>query len=102
MKFRNDILSALPVLISAFVIAWCGFYLLFGANSIFNLRALKVQEAELQAHLDAVHTQRADIDDRVVRMRPDSLDWDLVEQQARAQLGSQLGKPDPSVKSLNM
>ncbi len=102
MKFRNDILSALPVLISAFVIMWCGFYLLFGANSIFSLRALKVQEAQLQTHLTAVHTQRADIEDRVVRMRPDTLDWDLVEQQARTQLGTQLGKPTAEVKSLNM
>ncbi|MCB1537901.1 MAG: septum formation initiator family protein [Rhodospirillales bacterium] len=102
MKFRNDVLSILPVLVSAFVIAWCGFYLLFGANSIFNLRALKVQEAELQTHLNAVHAQRADIEDRVVRMRPGSLDWDLVEQEARAQLGSRMGRPDAPVTSMKM
>lgn len=98
MKFRHSIFSALPVLISAFAIAWCGFYLLFGTNSIFSLRALEVQEAQLQTHLAAVHTERADIEDRVVRMRPNSLDWDLVEQEAQAQLGA----GGPAVKSLNM
>jgi cell division protein FtsB len=98
MKLRHDILSALPVLISAFVIAWCGFYLLFGANSIFSLRALKVQEAQLSSHLETVHTQRADIEDRVVRLRPDSLDWDLVEEEAQSLLGPQ----GDHTKSLNM
>ncbi len=98
MKFRHDILSALPVIISAFVCAWCGFYLLFGTNSIFSMRALEVQEAQLTSHLNAVHKQRADIEDRVVRMRPNSLDWDLVEQQAQ----SQLGPRGEDVKSLKM
>jgi hypothetical protein len=45
-----------------------------------------------------VHTERAGIEDRVVRMRPDSIDWDLVEQEAQTQLGPQ-GK---NTKSLNM
>ena len=98
MKLRHDILSALPVIISAFVCTWCGFYLLFGTNSIFSMRSLEVQEAQLSSHLDAVHTQRAGIEDRVVRMRPNSLDWDLVEQEAQSLLGPQ----GHDTKSLNM
>lgn len=98
MKLRHDILSILPVLISGFVLAWCGFYLLFGASNIFSLRTLKVQETELSQHLDAVQTQRIALEGKVVRMRPASIDWDLVEEQAQAQLGP----TQPNTKSLNM
>lgn len=97
MKFRNDILSAFPAVLSAFVIAWCGFYLLFGSTSIFSLRALEIQEAQLSSHLNTVTAQREDVEDRVTRMRPSSLDWDLVEQEAQAKLG-----PRQDTKSLNM
>lgn len=98
MKFRNDILSVFPAVLSAFVIAWCGFYLLFGTSSIFSMRALEIQEAQLSNHLTKVTAQRAEIEDRVTRMRPASLDWDLVEQEAQAKLGPQ----GADVKSLNM
>lgn len=98
MKFRNALFSAIPVILSAFVIAWCGFYLLFGSNSIFSLRALEVQEAQLDTHLKTVHAERSTLEDRVVRMRPDTLDWDLVEQEAQTKLGSLA----PDQKSLKM
>lgn len=98
MKFRHGLFSAFPLILSGFVIAWCGFYLLFGSNSIFALRALEVQEAQLNTHLQAIHTERTGLEDRVVRMRPNSLDWDLVEQEARAQLGTSTD----DTKSLNM
>lgn len=98
MKFRHDVLSVLPILISGFVVTWCGFYLLFGSSSIFSLRSLKIQEAQLSMHLNDIHTQRAEIEDRVMRMRPASIDWDLVEQQAQTTLGTE----GLDTKSLNM
>lgn len=98
MKFRHDILSAFPAVLSAFVIAWCGFYLLFGTSSVFSMRALEIQEAQLSTHLATVSAQRSDIEDRVTRMRPSSLDWDLVEQEAAAKLGPQ----GADTKSLSM
>jgi cell division protein FtsB len=87
-KFRYDILKSLPVIISSVLIAWCGFYLLFGASSIFTLRLLKVQEAKLEKTANNLALQRKDVESRVVRMRPDTLDWDLVEEQAHVKLGT--------------
>ena len=98
MKFRRGILGVVPVVVAGFIVAWCGFYLLFGASSIFTLRTLKVQEAELQTHLETLHKQRAEIEDRVVRLRPDSLDWDLVDQEAQLKLGPS----STATKSLKM
>jgi len=98
MKLRHGIFSALPAVIAAFVIAWCGFYLLFGTSSIFSMRALEIQEAQLASHLTSISTQRSEVEDKVTRMRPASIDWDLVEQEAAAKLGPQ-GK---DTKSLNM
>ncbi len=97
MRFRHDILRALPVIISGVIVAWCGFYLLFGTSSIFVLRTLKVQEAQLQNTHDTLLAQRSDIEDRVVRLRPNSIDWDLVEQEALSKLG-----PSAATKSLKM
>lgn len=98
MKLRHGLFSALPGIIAGFVILWCGFYLLFGASSVFSMRALEIQEAQLAGHLETISARRKDVEDRVVRMRPSSLDWDLVEQEAAAKLGPQ----GESVKSLNM
>lgn len=97
MRFRHDILRALPLIISGAVIAWCGFYLLFGASSVFVLRALKIQDAQLASSYDTLHKERAKVEDRVVRLRPDTLDWDMVEQQALEKLG-----PAPATQSLKM
>ena len=93
MKFRADIIRLFPVILSAFVIAWCGFYLLLGSSSVFVMRALKVQEADLQGHLTQLEGQRTQLEDKVTRLRPDSLDWDLVEQEALLKLGTP-AKPD--------
>ena len=97
MKFRHDILRALPAILSGLVVVWCGFYLLFGSSNIFVLRTLKGEEAQLTGTLDTLVAQRSDIEDRVVRMRPNSLDWDLVEQQSQLKLG-----PPVATKSLKM
>ncbi|MBU6235659.1 MAG: hypothetical protein KGQ41_07420 [Alphaproteobacteria bacterium] len=97
MRFRHDFLRALPVLICGVIIAWCSFYLLFGTSSIFVLRTLKVQEAQLEQTHDTLVADRTQVEDRVVRMRPNSLDWDLVEEQALLQLGA-----SPEAKALKM
>lgn len=98
MKFRHDILRIAPLVIFGFVTAWCGFYLLFGSSNVFTLRALDVQQAQLEDHLGDLKSKRADVEDRVTRMRPATLDWDLVEQEAHVKLG-----PSPKeTKSLNM
>lgn len=98
MRFRRGALRFLPLVISSVVVVWCGFYLLFGTSSIFTLRALTVQQAGLEQTAATLTARRQEVEDRVVRMRPDSLDWDLVEQQARVKLGP----PAETTSSLRM
>ena len=98
MKLRHDIIRITPIVLLGFAFAWCGFYLLFGSASIFSYQSLKLQEEQLAAHLEEIQTKRAAIEDKVIRMRPDTLDWDLVEEQAYAKLGT----PKDAAKALNM
>jgi cell division protein FtsB len=98
MKFRYSILKSLPIILSGLVVAWCSFYLLFGASSIFSLRVLKVQQASLEQTAAKLVTKRETLEDRVKRMRPGSIDWDLVEQEAQTKLGA----PMDQTKSLKM
>lgn len=87
MRIRRHILRVLPSAISGVVIVWCGFYLLFGESNIFVLRGLKIQEAGLEKAHEAIVADRKAVEDRVVRLRPDSIDWDMVEEEAMRKLG---------------
>jgi cell division protein FtsB len=88
MKFRHDALKAIPFILMGAVLLWSGYNLVFGGNGVFALSGMVVQEERLQAHLDELRTRREAVESRVVRLRPDSLDWDLVEEQAILNLGA--------------
>jgi len=98
MKFRHDIIKGLPLVLMGFFLAWCGYYLVFGTGSVFSLRTMKIQEQQLTAHLDEVRAKREDVEAKVMRMRPDTLDWDMVEEQAILSLG----EVRKDTKALNM
>lgn len=87
MKFRHDMLKGLPLILMGAFLAWCGYYLVFGTGSVFALQTMKIQEQQLTAHLTEMRTQREGMEARVTRLRPDSLDWDMVEEQAASSLG---------------
>lgn len=87
MKFRHDMLKCLPIIMMGLFLAWSGYYLVFGTGSIFALKTMKIQEQQLQAHLLEMKTKREAIEARVTRLRPGSLDWDMVEEQAILSLG---------------
>ena len=87
MKFRQDILKAAPLIMMGLFLTWCGYYLVLGDNSIFALKTMKLQEAQLSQNLVDVRTQREGVEAKVTRLRPDTLDWDMVEEQATMSLG---------------
>jgi len=91
MTLKNDISRNIMTIVTTLLLVYAGFNLLFGNNSIFALHALKQREVQSQADLAQLKAQRAQAEDRVMRMRPGSLDWDLVEQEATRQLGPKPG-----------
>lgn len=59
----------------------------FGTRSYFRLLTLEKDTASLSTLYDDLHNQRLAIEDRVVRLRPASLDADLLEERIRLVLG---------------
>ena len=67
--------------------AYFGYYLLYGNHGIVSLVRVQ-QEIELkQAALEQIRTERRALEHRVSLLRPESVDPDLLEEQARARLG---------------
>ena len=101
MKLRSNLIRVLPLMMMGAFLLWSGYYLIFGTNSFFSLQAMKIQGQHLTAHLEDVRTERETLEDRVVRLRPDTLDWDMVEERALLTLGTQTS-PAQDTQSKNM
>jgi|SRR4051812_25288771 len=97
MKLRRDMFKIIPIGMMGLFLMWSGYYLVFGTNNIFALKTMKIQQAQLQANLDDVKGQRVAMESKVTRLRPGSLDWDMVEEQAIQSLG-EMPKDAKSVK----
>ena len=87
MQLRRDMFKIIPICMMGLFLGWCGYYLVFGTNSVFALKTMKIQETQLSQNLTDIRGQREGVESRVMRLRPDSLDWDMVEEQAAASLG---------------
>lgn len=74
------------------LMAYLTFAALQGEHGLFRLFQIEVQEKRLQAELDALRIERAAIANKTRRLSSDSLDLDLLDEQARKVLG--LGRPD--------
>jgi cell division protein FtsB len=63
-----------------------------GEHGLFSLFRIEAQEARLRAELTALQAERAAIRNETERLSAESLDLDLLDEQARKVLG--LGRPD--------
>src|SRR5689334_12085138 len=67
--------------------AYFGYYLIYGNHGVLNLARVQQQIEVKQAQLDHVRTQREALEHRVSLLRPESVDPDMLEEQARSRLG---------------
>ena len=58
-----------------------------GARGLDAKRQLKIQERDVAAELDTLKTERAEWERRIVLLRSDQIDRDLLEERARSLLG---------------
>jgi cell division protein FtsB len=93
-KFDLIVMAACLALLGYF--GWHGFY---GPRGFAHQRALEATAANLHARLDALRQDRARLEKRVTLMRPDSIDPDMLEELARANLG--YGKPGDLVITMS-
>jgi cell division protein FtsB len=67
--------------------SYFGYYLIYGNHGVLNLARVQQQIELKQAQLDRVRTQREALEHRVSLLRPESVDPDMLEEQARSRLG---------------
>jgi cell division protein FtsB len=74
---------------------YLGYHTVHGERGLLAWMRTKDEVANLRVELAAARTERAQLENRVKRLRPDSLDADLLEERARAVLN--LGHRDDLV-----
>lgn len=82
-RFRAAVLMPL---LASLLVGYFAFYTFFGDRSLLRLMRLEAQIQSTQTKLDGVAAEHDALQSRVNRMKPDSLDPDLLDEQARRTL----------------
>ena len=77
------------------LVLYFGYFAIYGKHGLVNWIRLQEEIALKQGELDSARADRTALEHRVRLLRPESVDPDLLEEQARARLG--LSQPDEVV-----
>lgn len=87
IRRKNTPANYLGLLIGALLLAYFAYYALYGDRGLLAQRRLEREAIATQEKLATLKNDRETLEKRTNGLRPESLDADLVEQQAREQLG---------------
>jgi cell division protein FtsB len=95
MEMRRRLRHVIGPLVGAGVLAYFAYHTMEGDRGVFSLLRLQndILDAELQ--LAKVSTDRQEMEHRVLLLRPDHLDPDMLEERARIMLN--MGRDDELV-----
>jgi cell division protein FtsB len=68
------------------LVAYFGYHAVSGSHGLLAWRAVSAELAGQQRELDAARAERLALERKVERLRPESLDPDLIDELARRQL----------------
>lgn len=85
-RLRAFLIPLVLYLVSGAVVGYFVYHAQHGDRGIATKMALKQQIVDLQAELDTLKTEHAQWDARVAMLRNESVDRDLLEEQARLTL----------------
>jgi cell division protein FtsB len=104
----NIVLRKTRVIIPPFLVLCVGAYFAFhtvqGDHGLIALSQTQNQIRQAEATLAALESERDHLDKKVARLRPDQLDLDLLDEEARKSLGYTASgdivvlKPQPTIK----
>lgn len=77
------------------LVLYFGYFVVYGNHGLINWLKLQTAIEAKHAELDRVRGERSALERRVRLLRPESVDPDLLEEQARSRLG--LSQPDEVV-----
>jgi cell division protein FtsB len=83
---RNPLRALVMPLATAAFLGYFGYHAFNGAFGIWSRDRLQEQSAQLSSQLTDLKQQRAALETKVSRLRPEGLDADLVDASARTQL----------------
>jgi len=83
LQLRHNMLSIIAVGLCFYF----SYHLLLGERSYWRLQSLEKRIEKTEARYNDLHTQRVALESRVVKLRPDTLDRDMLEERARTVLG---------------
>ena len=89
---RTGVRGAVFAIVVIALIAYLAIAAFQGEHGLFNLFRIEAQEAQLRSELAALQAERAAILNKTQRLSSESVDLDLLDEQARKVLG--LGRPD--------
>lgn len=88
---RQNILTIIGLCLTVYF----AYHIGMGERSMFRLMSLERTIVKVSAEYDKTHAKREQLEARVIKLRPGSIDPDLLEERARAVLG--YARPDEHV-----
>ena len=85
--FRRNMIAVVCVFLTAYFMG----NILFGDRSSERLSALNTQVSTLSTEVASLDTARLSLQNKVTRLRPNSIDPDMLEERARVVLGFDYG-----------
>ena len=75
------------LLLGLMLCIYFAYHLFYGPRSLPHLNFLQNQNVKLEHQLSVLEDKEAILEDRVVKLRPETLDQDLLKERAREMLG---------------
>ena len=98
-RARVGLNSILPALLVVVILSYFSYHAISGERGVLAYMRLTEKITQARAELDIVHSERLTYERNVRLMRDESLDLDLLDEQARRLLG--YAKPDEQVYHLD-
>ncbi len=80
------VMPSWPVIVLILLYLYLGMHLLSGRSGLFQLAEMREQKLQLQTRLDKLEQKRLALEGRAERLRANSLDLDMLDEQARKML----------------
>ena len=94
-QIKENIAATIVPFVCACFVVYLGYHGLYGDHGLITMMRLNKDIERLEFDLAAMQEERQVLERRIQSMRPESLDIDLLDEQARAQLG--FAKPNDLV-----
>ena len=84
---KNRIILYLSFLVTFFIFIYLVYFLIYGQRGLLQYLYLSKQNQEFSQTLAQLTSENEDLNDRIKRLQPNTLDLDFLDEQVRKKLG---------------